>query len=167
MLDLFLRRSWWSSMFRRDFSALAKRWINAWVSWTESSPSESHFMQQTLLGLLFMDLPPLLLVTVCPHISFAIEQTLRSLVCDSCDRKVFSAELGGMPFIDFFFWCHYGLILFFLTTWAVWFCYGWLFRQFSVALDIFSDWTYSSLRCWIRDTSYFLIAFVESLHDQW
>ena len=59
-------------------------------------------MQHTLLGLLFMDLPRCLLVTVCPHISFAIEQTLRSLVCDSCDRKVFSAELGGMPFIDFF-----------------------------------------------------------------
>jgi hypothetical protein len=60
-------------------------------------------MQQTLLGLLFMDLFPLLLVTVCPHISFAIEQTLRSLECDSCDRKVFSAKLGGMPFIDCFF----------------------------------------------------------------
>ena len=160
MLDLFLRRSWWSSMFRRDFSALAKRWINAWVSWTESYPSESHFMQQTLLGLLFMDLPRCLLVTVCPHTSFAIEQTLRSLECDSCDQKVFWAKLGGMPFIDCFFWCHYGLMLFFLKTWAVWFCYGWLFRQFSVALDGFSDWTYSPFRCWIRDSSYFLILFV-------
>ncbi|QNJ25837.1 hypothetical protein SynSYN20_01510 [Synechococcus sp. SYN20] len=41
---------------RRDFSALARRLINASVSWLESSPSESHFMQKTpFLGVLTIE----------------------------------------------------------------------------------------------------------------
>ena len=40
------RRSWWSSIDRRDRSAFASLWIKVWESCIESSPSESHFMQE-------------------------------------------------------------------------------------------------------------------------
>ena len=77
-------------------------------------------MQHTLLGLLFMDLPRCLLVTVCPHTSFAIEQTLRSLECDSCDQKVFLAKLGGMPFIDISFLMTLGSDALFFQNLSCW-----------------------------------------------
>ncbi|WP_250394881.1 hypothetical protein [Synechococcus sp. MU1655] len=85
-------------MARRDRSALAKRLINAWVSWNESSPFESHFMQTTaFFGVLCIDSTFYCFVTVCPHNAFAIEKTLRSLDCDCCDWVVFSVLGLSIP----------------------------------------------------------------------
>ncbi len=85
-------------MARRDLSAFAKRLINAFVSWNDSSPSESHFMQKTpFFGVRSIELPLACAVTICPHNLSAMEKILRSLGCDSCDSFVIPCNRALSP----------------------------------------------------------------------